>query len=215
MTFQLVIGDKNWSSWSLRPWIILKQAGIPFEEICLRLRQPDTAARIAQYSPSGKIPVLLADEGMIWDSLAIAEYAAECYPEKKLWPEDRYVRAVARAVAAEMHAGFPHLRNEMTMVCTETIQTPPVSEATLGEIARIQEIWQDCRRNFGQEGDFLFGHFSVADAMYAPVVTRFMTYGVKLDEISWRYCKAVMALGAMQEWIAGARAEEKLKAAQG
>lgn len=215
MTFKLCIGDKNWSSWSLRPWILLKQAGIPFEEINLPLRTRDTAARIAQYSPSGWVPVLLADEGPVWDSLAICEYVAERFPDKKLWPEDGYARAVARSISAEMHAGFSSLRSEMTMACVSRIETPSVSDGTLKDIARIQAIWQECRRKFGKGGAFLFGRFSVADAMYAPVVTRFMTYGVKLDDVSRQYVDTIMALDALQEWLVGARAEEKVKAAQG
>lgn len=215
MTFRLVIGDKNWSSWSLRPWLLLKQARIPFEEISLRLRRPDSAAQIRKYSPSGKVPVLLTDEGLVWDSLGIAEYAAECFPDRKLWPDDRYARAVARSVSAEMHSGFAGLRSDMAMACVETITTSPVSDGTLADIVRIQEIWRECRQTFGGKGDFLFGHFTIADAMYAPVVTRFLTYGVKLGDLSQRYCDTIMALDAMQEWIAGARAEEALKVAQG
>ena len=215
MTFRLVIGDKNWSSWSLRPWILLKQAGIPFEEISVRLRQPDTAAQIAVHSPSGWVPVLLTDEGEVWDSLAICEYLADRFPEKKLWPAERYARAVARSVSAEMHSGFPSLRKEMSMFCLARIALPSVSDDTLKDIARIIAMWEDCRRRFGQGGPFLFGDFSVADAMFAPVVTRFRTYGVALGDELQGYCDAVMALDAMQEWLAGARVEEEAKAAQG
>lgn len=212
MAFRLVIGDKSFSSWSLRPWLLLKQAGVPFEEINIVLRQGDTPEQIAKYSPSGKIPALLTDEGLVWDSLAISEYVAELVPDRKLWPADRYARAVARAVSAEMHAGFVSLRTEMSMDCLSTIALPAVSEATLKDIARIQAIWRECRQKFGKGGDFLFGHFTVADAIYAPVVTRFLTYGVALDDVAARYCDTIMALAPMKEWIAGARAEVKARA---
>jgi glutathione S-transferase len=214
---KLVIGDKNWSSWSLRPWLVLKEAAIPFAEIHVGLRRPDTKAQVSAHSASGKIPVLLTPEGPVWDSLAIGEYLADRYPEKKLLPAGPYARAVARSVIAEMHAGFQALRNEMSMECIAVIEKPDVSADTLKDIARIQAIWQECRQKFGgqfgQGGEFLFGHFTLADAMYAPVVSRFMTYGVALDDVSARYAKAVMAMDAMQEWIAGARLEEKRKAA--
>lgn len=204
---QLVIGDKKISSWSLRPWLVLKQAGIPFEEVNVRLRQPDTKQDILKYSPSGKVPALITQAGVIWDSLAIGEYIAESFPDKNLWPNDAFARAIARSASAEMHSGFPNLRNEMSMNCLTKIKLDQVSDATQAEIERIQVIWEECRTRFGGSGKFLFGHFTVADAMYAPVVSRFATYGVKLRGISQDYCETVTALPPFQAWIREAGAE--------
>lgn len=206
----LVIGTKRYSSWSLRPWLALKQAGITFDEVLIRLRQPDTQARIAQYSPSGRVPFLRDGEVAVWDSLAICEYVAEMLPGAWLWPEDRSARALARSVSAEMHSGFAGLREHLSMDVAQTIAMPVVPEAARGDVARVQAIWSDCRARYGKDGGgaFLFGAFTVADAMYAPVVTRFRTYGVKLDKTCEAYAEAVMALPAMQEWIAAAKAAD-------
>lgn len=213
---QLVIGDKRFSSWSLRPWLLLKQAGIAFDEVNIWLRQPDTKQNILKYSPSGRIPALVTQEGVIWDSLAIGEYVAETFPDKKLWPGDRFARAVARSVSAEIHSGFPNLRNEMSMDCLTEVHLDPVSDATRAEIERIKSIWEDCRSRFGGGGDFLFGHFTVADAMYAPVVSRFKTYGVKPRGLCQDYCATILALAPFQAWVRGAEAEvAQDQAAQG
>ena len=188
MTMQrplLIIGSKRYSSWSLRAWIALKQAGIMFDEVLIPLRQPDTQKRIAEYSPSGRVPFLRDDDVEIWDSLAICEYAAEMLPGAYLWPEDRSARAVARSVSAEMHSGFAALREHLSMDIARSIPMPAVPEPARPDIARIQAIWKDCRKRFASEGGggpFLFGGFTVADAMYAPVATRFRTYGVKLTD---------------------------------
>jgi glutathione S-transferase len=206
---QLVIGTKRYSSWSLRAWLALKQAGVTFEEIVIRLRQPDSKARIAQYSPSGRLPFLRDDDVSVWDSLAICEYVAEMLPGAYLWPKDRSARAVARSVAAEMHSGFPALRDHLSMDVARTIALPVIPEAAQADIARIQAIWTDCRRRFGTTGGpFLFGGFTLADAMYAPVATRFRTYGVKLDPVCQAYVDAIMALPAMIEWVQAAKLEE-------
>jgi glutathione S-transferase len=197
----LVVGTKRISSWSLRPWLAAKMAGIDFDEIPITLRQPETKAEILKHSPSGKVPCLIHGGLVVWDSLAICEYLAELHPT--LWPEGREARAVARAVSAEMHAGFPRLRDVCSMdVCTTT-PLAEVPEDVAAEIARIQSLWNDCRTRFGTKGaggPFLFGRFSVADAMYAPVVTRFTTYGIKLDATAQAYCDAVWSLPPMQEW---------------
>ena len=211
----LVIGTKRYSSWSLRAWLALKAAGIAFDEVVIALRQPDTAAKVAAYSPSGKVPYLRDGEVSVWDSLAICEYVAEMLPGAYLWPEDRAARAVARSVSAEMHSGFPALREHLSMDMAKTIPMPVVPEPARADIARIQLLWTDCRRRFGAasgapKGPFLFGAFTMADAMYAPVASRFRTYGVKLDPIPEAYVEAIMAFPAMVEWIAAAQQDPEL-----
>lgn len=196
----LVIGSKRYSSWSLRPWLALKKAGADFQEVEIALRQPDTKSQILRHSPSGKVPCLIHGQVRIWDSLAICEYAAELFPKASLWPQGAEARAVARAVSAEMHSGFPVLRERCPMdVCLRTPLADPPTEL-LVEVERVKTIWNECRHRYGQGGPFLFGRFSVADAMFAPVVTRFTTYALKLDQVSKAYCEAVWALPAMQEW---------------
>jgi glutathione S-transferase len=204
---KLVIGNKNYSSWSLRPWLVLKQAGIAFEEIRIPLYTSDSAARIASYSPSGKVPVLFDGDDCVWDSLAICEYLAEAFPEKELWPRERRARAHARAISSEMHSGFAQLRTHMSLNCRRRLpgrgRTPEVEK----EIARIVSIWEQCRDAHGKRGRFLFGEFCIADAMYAPVVLRFETYGVALPEQASRYADDILALAAVQEWITAAEGE--------
>lgn len=207
----LVIGNKNYSSWSLRPWLALKATGQAFDETLIILRQAETKAKILGYSAAGKLPVLKHGDLLIWDSLAICEYVAETWPEAKLLPEDRRARAVARSVMSEMHSGFAALRRELPMdICRLGKAGGVQSEETRLDIARIQQIWQDCRGRFGGDGDFLFGRFGLADCMYAPVATRFRTYGVSLDPVSAAYVDAIYALPAMQEWIAAAAQEQPL-----
>ncbi|WP_207458008.1 glutathione S-transferase family protein [Azospirillum sp. SYSU D00513] len=203
----LVIGNKAISSWSLRPWLALKQTGQAFDEIVITLRQPDTAARILEHSPSGKVPALMHGDRTVWDSLAICEYLAETFPDARLWPDDAHARAVARAVSAEMHSGFAALRGSMSMNLKHRFLGEGRTPATEADIARIARIWTDARARFGQEGPFLFGRFSIADCMYAPVVTRFDTYGVALDPVCADYCRAVRELPAMREWTEAALAE--------
>lgn len=208
---ELVIGDKNVSSWSLRSWLLLKQAGIPFSETLITLRQPDTAAQVLRHSASGKIPVLKDGPLRVWDSLAIAEYVAETFPEKALWPKDRARRAVARSVSAEMHAGFPDLRSELSMNILAHFPRPALSSGAERDVARIQAIWRECRdATPADAGPFLFGAFSIADAFYAPVVTRFLTYSIAMEGAVAAYAEAIMALPAMSEWRAGAEAEAKV-----
>lgn len=204
--YTLIFANKNYSSWSLRPWLLLRQAGIPFSEHKLLLGQDD----ISKYSPSGRIPVLQDGDKLIWDSLAIMEYLAETFPEKNLWPRERDARAIARSISAEMHAGFSNLRTHMTMNCRGSFpgkgRTPEVDK----EIQRIQNLWQESRAQFGAGGPFLFGQFSIADAMYAPVVSRFITYGVALTPTAKNYVEAIHNLPAMQEWLAAAQAEPEV-----
>ncbi len=205
--YRIVIGNKNYSSWSLRGWLPLALCVVDFEEIVIPLRQPDTAERIRRHSPSGKVPLLAVEGLSIHESLAIAEFLAERHPDAGLWPDDPSARAVARAVSAEMHAGFLALRQNMPMDLRADRHGQGRAPGVAEDIARILEIWADCRARFGSGGDFLFGRVGIADAFYAPVVTRFLTYGVELDPAARTYCEAVMALPAMQDWSAAARAE--------
>ena len=206
----LVIGNKAYSSWSLRPWLLMKQAGIAFEEIRLSLYADGAKQTLLQHSPAGKVPVLTDGELTVWDSLAICEYLAERYPEKQLWPAQPAARARARSISAEMHSGFTHLRNRMPMnVRRELTGRAPTPEVG-AEVARIAAIWTECRGRYGAAGPFLFGAFSIADAMYAPVASRFRTYGVALTGAGAHYVTAIHALPAMREWIAGAHAETEV-----
>lgn len=198
----LVIANKNYSSWSLRSWLLLKQAGIPFREILLPLDSPEFHDRIGTYSPARCVPVLLDGETNIWDTLAIAEYLAEQFPEKNLWPADKTARALARSCVAEMHSGFMALRSNLPMNARCTFEGYAVPGAVAQDITRISNIWTDCRDQYGGAGEMLFGDFSVADAFFAPVVSRFRTYDVKLSEPLERYMNAVLALPGMQEWYA-------------
>lgn len=206
---QLVIGNKNFSSWSLRPWLLLKQAGLPFREIPVRLRQADTKAQILAHSPSGKVPALIDGDLTVWDSLAICEYLAEkaSLNHVDLWPADPKARAEARSVSAEMHSGFAALRQQMSMEVAASRPGEGQTPEVLADIARIAALWTSCRERFAAAGPFLFGDFSVADAMYAPVAFRFHTYGVELPPLAAAYRGTLLALPAMQEWAAGARAE--------
>ena len=203
----LVVASKNYSSWSLRPYLALAHTGQPFREVVVQLGQPDTAANIAKHSPSGRVPALVHGELVIWDSLAICEYLAELFPQAKLWPQDATARAVARAVTAEMHSGFATLRNHMPMNLRARRpgegRAPGVDE----DISRVTQLWRECRERHGKGGPFLFGAFSIADAFYAPVVTRFVTYGVELDAVGGAYRDAVLALPAMRAWTQASQGE--------
>jgi glutathione S-transferase len=205
----LVIGNKNYSSWSLRPWLVLRQIGVPFGEVRIPLYRPDTLGELRAWSPSGLVP-LLQDGGLkVWDSLAICEYLNERFPEHGLWPEDLAARAVARSVSAEMHSGFGALRQAMSMNIRGHYPDQGRTPECLKDIERILAIWTDCRSRFGTGGDFLFGRFGIADAMYAPVVLRFRTYGVPLEGAARDYADAILALPALRAWIADALAESE------
>ena len=203
----LVIGNKNYSSWSLRAWLALEMTGAPFEEIVIPLDREDTAAAIAAHSPSRRVPVLKHGTLAIWDSLAIAEYLAELFPEKRLWPADRGARAMARAVTAEMHAGFTTLRKAMPMDLRARHDLPPRTPDLDADVARICGIWQDCQESFGKHGSFLFGDASIADAFFAPVVSRFVTYRPQLPAAAERYVAAVWDWPAMRSWATAAEQE--------
>lgn len=210
--YELVIGDKRWSTWSLRPWLALKMFGIPFRERMIRLRQHGTTEEIALHSPSAKVPLLRTGGLLIWDSLAIVEFVAEEHPGKAIWPGDKAKRAVARAVSAEMHSGFYALRTAMPMDFLNVHPFPAGEAGAEADITRIVALWTDCRKRHGEGGDFLFGAFSAADAMFAPVATRFRSYSVDLarfgdDGTAARYMHAVLDLPAMAEWGQGAKLE--------
>lgn len=205
--FHLYIGNKCFSSWSLRPWIAMRQCGIPFEETVIRLRRPETAANLARVSPTGQVPVLLHGTAVVWETLAILEYLAELYPARQLWPADRAARRLARCVATEMHAGFLELRYGWPMNLRRPKAHKPLDGAAAGHEQRIKALWRQCRRDHGGSGPFLFGHFTAADAMYAPVVTRFDTYGGRLDDDIRAYVDAVLATPAMRQWYAEAAQE--------
>jgi len=205
----LVIGDRNFSSWSLRPWLAARQAGLACAEVPVRLRHAETKADILKHSPSGKVPCLIDGEGdariVVWDSLAICEYLAELAPT--LWPAARAARAEARAISAEMHSGFAALRTAMGMDIRASRPGEGRSSEVDADIARIVAIWEGCRSRYAGDGPFLFGAFSIADAMYAPVVWRFTTYAVAVPPASRAWMDAMLALPAMREWQAAALAE--------
>jgi glutathione S-transferase len=207
----LVIGNKCHSSWSLRPWILLRQLGIPFEEVLIPFTDPiDTPewkAEVRKYSPAGKVPALVDGDVAAWDSLAIMEYVAELRPDLPVWPRDKAARAMARSISAEMHSGFSALRSACPMNLGKTYARRDRGPAVEKDVARIGEIWRTARERFGAGGAFLFGAFGAADAMYAPVVTRFDTYAIPVDPACRAYMDAVLGTAAFQEWRAAALAE--------
>jgi glutathione S-transferase len=207
VTLKLIIGNKNYSSWSMRPWLAMKMAGIAFDEQLIPLYEPGSRELMLKYSPAGKVPVLIDGDSHIWESLAILEYLAEKFPKAGLWPDDARVRAHARAVASEMHAGFQALRKNCPMNLWLPVKKRPQPDDVMDNVKRIDALWSDCRSRFGQGGPFLFGGFGAADAMYAPVASRFATYGVTLDADAQDYVNAVLQLPAMQEWSEAAGRE--------
>ena len=196
----LVIGSRRYSTWSLRPWLMLKASGASFDTIEIPLRQPDTKARILEYSPSGKVPLLIDGPLKIWDSLAIAEYLAEKFPQARLWPENSADRAWARSVCAEMHSGFQTLRSLCPMDLTLDQPMPDPSPDLLADLHRIETIWTQCRQHHTAQGPFLFGHFSNADAMFAPVASRIATYHLPVNSTARDYTDCLMNLPWMREW---------------
>lgn len=215
--YTLVLGTKDWSSWSLRPYMAMRWVGAPFTEVVIRLRQaesPSTKEQILKHSPAGRVPVLkIEDQGRIvtvWDSLAICETLADRHPDAKLWPNDLLARAVARSYAAEMHSGFPDLRDQLSMDFARTRPAPELRAETRDQVARVIAAWSEALSQHGADGGFLFGTFSVADCMYAPVVSRFRTYGIALPAPVQAYADRVLALPAMCDW--GAAAQEEVEA---
>jgi glutathione S-transferase len=207
MALTLVIGNKNYSSWSFRPWIALRTARIPFEEIVIPLYEPGSKERILSFSPAGKVPVLIDGDLRVWESLAIIDYLAERFPQAQLWPKDPATRAHARAIAAEMHAGFAPLRRHCPMNMWRTVKARELPPEVAADVRRIEAIFTECRERFGQGGAFLFGAFGAADAMYAPVVSRLHTYGIVVGPVVEAYKQAMMALPAWTEWRAAALKE--------
>jgi glutathione S-transferase len=213
---QLVVGNKNYSSWSMRPWVLAREAQIPFEEVLLKFDEKAEGVRVSgidAYSPTRKVPALLIDGEPVWDSLAICETLAELHPEKKLWPAEKLARAVARSVCAEMHSSFQGLRGAMPMNIRASHPGKGRTPQSEKDIARVIEIWTSCRARYGRGGEFLFGAFGVADAFYAPVITRFRTYGVALPREAEAYAKAVEGTRAVREWCEAGRRETEFVAA--
>jgi glutathione S-transferase len=204
MALKLIIGNKNYSSWSLRPWLAMKVASIAFEEEVISLDASDFKTRVGSFSGSGKVPVLADENTHVWESLAILVYIAEKFPDAKLWPDEPAARAKARAIACEMHAGFVPLRRHLPMNMRRPVLRRELNAEAQTNVQRIEAIWTDCRTKFAARGAFLFGAFGVADAMYAPVVSRFHTYDVTVGAICRTYMQAVMALPAWSEWRAAA-----------
>jgi glutathione S-transferase len=204
--FELVIGNKNYSSWSLRPWLAMRVADLKFAEIIIPLDHDDTKSRILSHSAAGRVPVLHHGAITVWESLAICEYIAEQAPA--MWPSDAAARAKARAVSSEMHAGFPALRKAMPMNCRRIPAKIPTSTDIEADISRVFDIWRDCRGQFGSGGEFLFGAFSIADAMFAPVVSRLHVYDIDMDPVCDAYRNAVLNHPAMREWLSAALSEE-------
>lgn len=207
---KLIIGNKNYSSWSLRPWLLLREAGIDFDEQRIVLDTPTAKSEIAEWSPSGRVPVLQLGDLTVWDSLAICETVAERWADKHLWPDDPDERAYARSISAEMHAGFSVLRECMPMNCRAMGRIVPIPDELGTDIDRIIAIWADCHKQFGDRGGWLFGRFSVADAMYAPVVLRLRTYGINLPESAGYYPHRLLESAAMQDWLAAAECETEV-----
>lgn len=206
----LVIGNKNYSSWSLRPWLLLSEFNIKFEEVQELLGQENIRERLARYSPSCKVPVLIDNGITIWDSLAICEYISETYLDGKGWPEDAGNRARARSISAEMHSGFFGIRNELPLNCRARKKVA-ISETILEEIRRIDQIWSDCRKTFNTDGPWLFGGFTIADCMYAPVALRFQTYGVDISITAREYMNTMIENQHITDWMAAARQETEFQ----
>lgn len=206
---ELVVGNKKYSSWSMRPWVALKHTGAPFEERVIGLDLPDTAANIVKVNPAGRVPALYDDGLLVWDSLAICEYLAEKFPQAQLWPADAKARAQARSACAEMHSSFQALRTDFPMkLVTEPLRTPALRPEVKADIARLTSLWTELRARHGQGGPFLFGRFGIADAYFAPVaVGRFLAYGLPLEGVVKDYVAAVAAQPAVKAWVDGAHRE--------
>ena len=213
MSLTLVIGNKNYSSWSLRPWLFLKYHALAFEEIRIPLYREDSKIQLLNYSPAGKVPVLLDDEIKVWDSLAILEYLSERFPQTQGWPEDTKDRALARSLAAEMHSGFTALRTHCGMNCRRQPESKQLPVAVYADIARIVQIWQECRQQYGVSGPWLFGRFSIADAMFAPVALRFHSYRIETNPEAQAYMETVLNYPAVKDWIEASKLETEVIAA--
>ncbi len=200
MSLKLILGNKNYSSWSLRPWIAMRHAGLAFDEEVIPLYEPGSREKVLKYSPTGKVPVLVDGDMIVWETIAILDHLAEKFPKAQLWPSDPRARAHARAVSAEMHAGFAPLRKHCPMNMRRVGKKRELTSEVAADVRRIEEIWTDCRARFGAGGPFLFGSFGAADAMYAPVVSRFTSYAIGVGAAAEAYMGSVMALPAYREW---------------
>jgi len=207
MPLKLILANKAYSSWSLRPWILLAHFKIPFEEVVIPMDEPETRANMLKYAPSGKCPSLHDGKIAVWESLAIIEYVAETHPERAIWPRGKAARAHARSLANEMHAGFGALRQACPTNFRRSVRPVAVSEEVRADVARIEEAWAHARETFGKAGPYLFGRFSAADAMFAPVVNRFHVYDIPVSKSARAYMETMMALPAWKAWIAAAEAE--------
>ncbi len=205
--FTIYIGNKNYSSWSLRAWLMVKASGVAFDEALIPLYQPQSRAELLRHSPSGKVPALKHGELVVWESLAIGEYLAERVPQAGLWPADAAARAVARAASTEMHAGFANLRRHLPMNMRSIFAGREIIPEIQADLDRIAAIWRDCRRRYGAGGSYLFGAFTIADAMFAPVVSRLRTYRITLDDEAQAYADSLWAYPALREWMAAANDE--------
>lgn len=206
----LIIGNKNYSSWSLRPWLLLKEKGIEFKETKVPLYMEGSRGELLKYSPTGLVPVFQRDKTVVWDSMAICEFIADVYSDKNCWPEKLEDRALARSICNEMHSGFLTLRNTLNMNCRLEINFGTISKALQMDIDRICEIFRSCRSQYSKQGDFLFGDFSIADAMFAPVVLRFYSYGIKVESVEQEYMNKILSLKSIQEWVAEGKRETEL-----
>jgi glutathione S-transferase len=207
MSLTLVIANKNYSSWSFRPWILMRHFGIPFEEVVVPLAEPSTRENLLRHSPSGKAPCLVENELAVWDSLSIVEFLAESFPRHGIWPDDRRVRATARSLAAEMHSGFMDLRALLPMNMRRKVQKRDLTPGAHADVTRLDQAFTQVRETFGQSGEFLFGAFSAADAMFAPIVNRLHVYDVTISPATRTYMDRMMALPVWQEWSAAAHVE--------
>lgn len=206
----LIIGNKNYSSWSLRPWVFLKQNDIKFKEIRVALFTETTADQLSQYSSDAKVPILKDGELLVWDSLSILEYISENYLESKGWPQDKSARAMARSISCEMHSSFPNIRNSLPMNCRKQFQNIRLSAQTQREIERIKSLWRDCRTKYGTNGEWLFGQYSIADAMFAPIALRFHGYDIPLEGIEKTYVQSVLNQVAIKDWIEAGKQEKEI-----
>lgn len=206
----LVIGNKNYSSWSMRPWVWMRHHNISFTEKRIPLYTPDTSSQIAAYSVGSTVPILVDGDIRIWDSQSILEYLAEQYPDASAWPQQVAARAHARSVSAEMHSGFAALRSAMPMDCRRKIENYEMPADVEKDVSRISTIFNDCRQKYASDGEWLFGQYSIADAMFTPVVMRFNTYGIKLDGAAAEYIQAVSAQAAVVEWVAASHQETEV-----
>ncbi len=207
MPLKLILANKAYSSWSLRPWILLAQLKIPFEEVVIPMDQPETRANMLKYAPTGKCPSLYDGKIAVWESLAIIEYVAEAHPEKTVWPKGKAARAHARSLASEMHAGFGALRQTCPTNFRRPVGAIKLNDEVRADVARIEAAFEHARATFGRGGPFLFGRFSAADAMFAPVVNRFHVYDIPVSTPTRAYMETIMALPVWKAWIADARAE--------